>query len=162
MSSNYLTVNPSKNKFLLIGLNNRPFSFVVYCTSNLTNSLCNIISASSLTSLSLSPNRSPPSQALVTTIFAISVVSDTIDTTASIIDTTASTIDTTASTIATTLFHSHLGYCNSLCHSLPITHLELLQQIQNASSRHHLNIRTTFLHSRRFTDSRLNNAYNTK
>ena len=46
------------------------------------------------------------------------------------------TIDfTTASTTATFLVHSRLDYCNSFYHSLPITQLKYLQQIQKALDR---------------------------
>ena len=81
MSSNYLTLNPSKTKFLLIGLTQQTSKIVnpslsLPTTKPIMPSLFAKISVSYLTRHCLSANRFHPSPAPVITIFAIFAASD--------------------------------------------------------------------------------------
>ena len=119
MSSNYLTLNPSKTEFLLIGLpqqtskivnpslslpSTKPIMFQQDCKTNLVF-IFNF-------TLSFSNQISSLSSAYHYYIRDLCRIRHTLD-------------FSTATTIATALVQSSLDYCNSLYHSLPVTQLQL-------------------------------------
>ena len=123
MSSNYLTLNPSKTEFLVSG-----FLQQTSKTVNPSLSLPSItpvmpsLSAKNIgfifdSTLSFSKQISSLSSACHYHIRELRRIRHTLD-------------FTTATTIVTALVHSRLDHCNSLCHSLPITQIKPLQHIQ--------------------------------
>ena len=112
MSSNYLTLNPSKTEFLLIGLPQK--------TSKLNNHSLSLSTAQ--------PILPTPLQKKITIDFILSFsnhiasISNYCYTHIRDLRCIRHIIDfTTASTIATSLTHWRLHYWNSLYHSLPVT-----------------------------------------
>ena len=123
ISSNCLTLNPSKTEFLLIGHPQQTSKIInpslsLYPIHNLSHPLpLPKISVSSSTQPFPFLSRSPPlSSACHYHIRDLRRIHHTID-------------YSTASTIATTIVHSRLDYCNSLYHALPATQIKRLQQI---------------------------------
>ena len=128
MSSNCLTLNPSKTEFLRIGLPQQ--------TSQIINPSLSLPNAQPISptpfvknlgfifdsTLSFSKQISSLSRACHYHICDLRRIRHTID-------------YSTAATIATTLVHSRLDYCNFLYHALPATQIKRLQQIQNALAR---------------------------
>ena len=128
MSSNYLTLNPSKTEFLLIGLPQQ--------TSNIVNPSFSLPTTEPImpslpaknfgfifdSTLSFSKQISSLSSACHYHICDLRCIRHILD-------------STTATTIATTLVHSSLDYCNSFYHGLPITQIKRLQHIQNELAR---------------------------
>ena len=144
MSSNYLTLNPSKTDFLLISL---PLQ-----TSKIMNPSLTLPTAQTIL-----PTPSANTYRLHLWLFTLSLsFSKQISSLLSSchyhirdIRRIRPIIDfNTASTIATSPVHSRLGYCNSLYQSLPVSQLKRLQQIQNslphavASTHKHSHITT--------------------
>ena len=124
MSSNYLTLNPSKTEFLLIGLPQHTSKIV-----NPSRSLPSIkpimtsLPAKNLgfifdSTLSFSKQISSLSSACHYHIRNLRRIRHIVD-------------FTNATTIATALVHSRFNYCNSRYHGLPITQIKRLQHIQN-------------------------------
>lgn len=128
MASNFLSLNPSKTEFLLIGLptqlakiNNPSLSM----PSNIT--LKPVPSARNLgvifdANLSLSDHISSISKSCFAHIRDLRRIRDTLH-------------HSTACTIATSLIHSKLDYCNSLFLNLPTQSINRLQLIQNSAAR---------------------------
>lgn len=128
MSSNLLTLNPSKTEFLLIGLpqqlakiNNPSFS------PNPDTSILPSLTARNLgfildQHLSLSDQISSLSRSCFLHIRDLRRVRSSLN-------------QKTASIIATSLVHSKLDYCNSLYYGLPQIQLDRLQHIQNCLAR---------------------------
>ena len=128
MSSNYLTLNPSKTEFLLIGLPQQTSKIVKPSLSLATTKpITSSLSANNLgfifdPTLSFSKQISSLSSACHYYIRDLPPIRHTPE-------------STTATTIATTLVHSRLDYFNSLYHGLPITQIKRLQHIQNGLAR---------------------------
>ena len=128
MSSNYLTLNPSKTEFLLIGLPQQTSKIVNPSLSlSSTKPIMSSLSANNLgviydLTLSFSKQISSLSSACHYHIRDLRRIRHTLD-------------FTTATTIATALVHSRLDYCNSLYHGLPITQIKRFQHIQNGLAR---------------------------
>ena len=124
MSSNYLTRNPSKIEFLLIGLPQK--------TSKIFNPSVSLPSIQPVM-----PNLSAKNLGLKfdsTLSFSKQILSHSSACHYHIRDLRRfrHTLDvTTASTIATALVHSRLDYCNFLYNGLPITQIKRLQHTQN-------------------------------
>ena len=125
MSSNYITLNPSKTEFLLIGLPQQ--------TSKIVNSSLSLstikpsLSATNLgfisdSTLSFSKQISSLYSACHYHIRDFRRIRHTLD-------------STTAITLVTALVHSCLDYCNFLYHGLPITQIKRHQHIQNGLAR---------------------------
>ena len=145
MSYNYLTLNRSKTEFLLIGL--------LQQTSKITNCSLSLPTAQPILptplqknlgfifdfTLSLSPNRS------ILHFKFLSLYSRSVP------YPTQHQIHHPFTIAITSLVHSQLDYCNSLYHSLPITQLKRLQQIQNALAPALLSTHTSLLQSNLFT-----------
>ena len=128
MSSNYLTLNPSKTEFLLIGLPQQ-----ISTTVNLSLSLPSTkpimpsLSAKNLSfiidsTLSFSRQISFLSSTCHYHIRDLRCIRHTLD-------------FTTATAIATAHVHSHFDYCNSLYHGLSIAQIKRLQHIKNGLAR---------------------------
>ena len=128
MSSNYLTLNPSKTEFFLTGLPQQTSEIINPSLSLSTNNpIMPSLTTKNLgfifdSTLSFSKQISSLSSACHCHIRDLRRIRHTLD-------------STTAATIATTLVHSRLDYCNSLCHGLPITQIKRLQHIQNGVAR---------------------------
>ena len=121
MSSNYLALNPSKTKFLLIGLPQQtskivnPSRFLPITTKPIMVSLCaKNLGFISDSTLSFSKQISSFFSACHYHIRDLRRFQHTLD-------------STTANTVATALVHSRLDYFNSLYHGLPITQIMRLQ-----------------------------------
>ena len=128
MSSNYLTLNPSKTEFLLIGLPQQT-SKIVNPSLSLPTTIPIIpsLSAKNLdfifdSTLSLSKQISSLSSGFHYHIRDLRRIRHTLD-------------STTTTTIATALVHSRIDYCNCLYHGLPITQIKRLRHIQNGFAR---------------------------
>ena len=128
MSSNYLTLHPSKTEFLLIGLPQQT-SIIVnpFLSLPTTKPIMPSLSAKNLgfifdCTLSFSKQISSLSSVCHYHIRDLRRIRHTLD-------------STTATTIATALVHSCLDYCNTLYHGLPITQIKRLQHIQNRLAR---------------------------
>lgn len=128
MSSNFLSLNPSKTEFLLLGLPQQLAKL-----TNPTISLPNNITVSPVKSarnlgvifdsnLTFSQHISAISKSCFYHIRDLRRIRNTIDL-------------TTACTIATSLVHSKLDYCNSLLLNLPATQTNRLQLVLNATAR---------------------------
>ena len=125
MTANLLTLNPSKNEFMLIGLPQQlykihspslslpPAQPILPCSS--TRNLGFVIDPS----LSFSQQTSKLSSSCHYHICDLRRIRTSMN-------------HMTANTIATSLVHSRLDYCNSLYYSLPTYQLHYLQLIQNA------------------------------
>ena len=128
MSSNYLTLKPSKTEFLLIGLPQQTSKIVnpsLYLHT--TKPIMPSLSAKNLgfifdSPLSFSKQISSLSSASHCHIRDLRRIRHTLD-------------SAIATTIASALVHSRLDYCNSLYHDLPITQIKRLQHIQNGLAR---------------------------
>ena len=124
MSSNYLTLNPSKTEFLLIGLPHQTSKIVslsLFLPS--TQPIMPSLSANNLgflfdSTLSFSKQISSLSSACHYHICDLHRSRHTLN-------------FTTETTIATALVHSRLDYCKSRYYGLPITQIKRLQHIQN-------------------------------
>ena len=124
MSSNYITLHPSKTEFLLIGLPQQTCKIVNPSFSLSTTKP--IIPSQSVknhgfifdSTMSFSKQISSLSSACNYHIRDLRRIRHTLD-------------STTATTIVTALVHSRLDYCNSLYHGPPITQIKRLQHIQN-------------------------------
>jgi hypothetical protein len=128
MKSNFLSLNPSKTEFLLIGL---PQQLAKLCQTSLILSDNTTIPASTSarnlgiifdSNLSFKQNIGSLSKSCFYHIRDLRRIRSTLD------------FDT-ARTIATSLVHSKLDYCNSLYHNLPVTQINRIQIIQNALAR---------------------------
>ena len=128
MSANFLSLNPSKTEFILIG-NSRQLSK----TQNISLSLPNNVSVKPVSSarnlgvifdsrLSFSGHISSISKACFCHIRNLRRIRSSLD-------------QSTATTIATSMIHSKLDYCNSLFLNLPKFELNRLQTILNTAAR---------------------------
>ena len=126
MSSNFLSLNPSKTEFLLVGLPQQLSKLsnpIIHLPNNVT--LSPVYSARNLgvifdSNLTFSQHISAVSKSCFYHIRDLRRIRNTID-------------HTTACTIATSLIHSKLDYCNSLLLNLPSTQTKRLQLILNAA-----------------------------
>ena len=128
MSSNFLSLNPSKTEFLIIGLPqqlSKLNSPVIHLPNNVT--LSPVTSARNLgvifdNNLTFSQHISAISKSCFLNIRDLRRIRNTID-------------QTTACTIATSLVHSKIDYCNSLLLNLPATQTNRLQLVLNSAAR---------------------------
>ena len=128
MASNFLSLNPSKTEFLLIGLPTQLSKIsdaVLHLSSETTVSP--IPAARNLgvifdSNMSMSDHISTLSKISLSQIRDIRRIRSNLD-------------HNTARTIVTSLIHSRLDYCNSLFLNLPVSQLKRLQFILNASAR---------------------------
>ena len=128
MSSNFLSLNPSKTEFLLVGLPQQLSNLtnpIIHLPNNVT--LSPVYSARNLgvifdRNLTFSQHISAVSKSCFYHIRDLRRIRNTID-------------HTTACTIATSLIHSKLDYSNSLLLNLPSTQIEHLQLVPNAAAR---------------------------
>jgi hypothetical protein len=128
MSSNFLSLNPSKTEFLLVGLPQQLSKLsnpIIHLPNNVT--LSPVHSARNLgvifdSNLTFSQHISAVSKSCFYHIRDLRRIRNTID-------------HTTACTIATSLIHSKLDYCNSLLLNLPSTQTKRLQLVLNAAAR---------------------------
>jgi hypothetical protein len=128
MSSNFLSLNPSKTEFLIIGLRQQ-LAKLNHPTVSFPNSvtLCPVKSARNLgvifySTLSYSEHISATSKSCFNHIRDLRRLRSSID-------------QTTACTIATALIHSKLDYCNSLLLNLPASSKNRLQFVLNSAAR---------------------------
>ena len=128
MSANFLTLNPSKTEFLIIGLPQQ-LSKLSSPTIRLPNNviLSPVDSARNLgvildKNLSYAQHISSVSKSCFLNIRDLRRIRNTLD-------------HTTASTIATSLVHSKVDYCNSLLLNLPATQINRLQLVLNSAAR---------------------------
>jgi hypothetical protein len=128
MSSNFLSLNPSKTEFLIIGLRQQ-LAKLIHPTISLPNSvkLCPVKSARNLgvifdSTLSYSEHISAISKSCFNHIRDLRRLRSSID-------------QTTACTIATALIYSKLDYCNSLLLNLPASSTNRLQFVLNSAAR---------------------------
>ena len=128
MTCNFLTLNPSKTEFLLIGL---PQQLTKLSQSSITlrdnTTISAAISARNLgvifdSNLSFNQHIRTLSKSCFYHIRDLRRIRSTLD-------------YNTARTIATSLVHSKLDYCNSLYYNLPASQISQLQIIQNALAR---------------------------
>jgi hypothetical protein len=119
MSSNFLSLNPSKTEFLIIGLR-QYLAKLNHPTISLPNSvtLCPVKSVRNLgvifaSTLSYSEHISAISKSCFNHIRDLRRLRSSID-------------QTTACTIATALIHSKLDYCNSLLLNLPASSIQIV------------------------------------
>jgi len=153
MASNFLSLNPSKTEFLLIGLPAQLAKIdnpILSMPSNVN--IKPVSSARNLglifdSNLSLSDHISYLSKSCFSHIRDLRRIRNTLD-------------HTTARTIATSLIHSKLDYCNSLFLNLNSQQLNRLQLILNASARavtitpkfHHITPHLKSLHWLKITE----------
>jgi hypothetical protein len=128
MSSHFLSLNPSKTEFLIIGLRQQ-LAKLNHPTISLPNSvkLCPVKSARNLdvifySTISYSEHISAISKSCFNHIRDLRRLQSSID-------------QTTACTIATALIHSKLDYCNSLLLNLPASSTNRLQFVLNSAAR---------------------------
>ena len=128
MSANFLSLNPSKTEFMLIG-NSRQLSKIENKTLSLPDnvSVKPVSSARNLgvifdSQLSLSDHISSVSKSCYCHIRDLRRIRSSLD-------------QSTATTIATSMIHSKLDYCNSLFLNLPKFELNRLQSILNSAAR---------------------------
>jgi hypothetical protein len=128
MSSNFLSLNPSKTEFLIAGLRQQ-LAKLNHPTISLPNSvtLCPVKSARNLgvifySTLSYCEHISVISKSCCNHIRDLRCLRNSID-------------QTTACTIATALIHSKLDYCNSLLLNLPSSSTNCLQFLLNSAVR---------------------------
>ena len=159
MASNFLSLNPTKTEFLLIGL---PAQLAKIHSPTLTipsNSTIQLVSSARNlgvifdSNLSFSNHISYISKSCFSHIRDLRRIRSTLD-------------HKTACTIATSLIHSKLDYCNSLYLNINSQQLNRLQLILNSAARAVTkklqNSITLLLIWNHFTGSKSNNAYNTK
>jgi len=128
MSSNFLSLNPSKTEFLIIGLPQQLSKLVnptIHLPDNVT--LTPVDSARNLgvifdKHVTFSQHISAISKSCLYHIRDLRRIRNTID-------------QTTASTIATSLIHSKIDYCNSLLLNLPANQTNRLQLVLNSAAR---------------------------
>jgi exonuclease III len=128
MSSNFLSLNPSKTEFLLIGLPQQLKKLdcpTLHLPDGVT--LLPVNSARNLgvifdSNLTFSQHISSVSKSCFHHIRDLRRIRNTID-------------HSTASTIASSLIHSKLDYCNSLLLNLPSSQTNRLQLVLNAAAR---------------------------
>ena len=128
MTSNFLSLNPSKTEFLLIGIPtqlSKMSDAVLHLSSETTVSP--IPAARNLgvifdSNMSMSDHISTLSKISLSQIRDIRRIRSSLD-------------HNTARTIVTSLIHSRLDYCNSLFLNLPVSQLKRLQFIINSSAR---------------------------
>ena len=128
MSSNFLSLNPSKTEFLIIGLPqqlSKLGSHIIHLPNNVT--LSPVDSARNLgvifdKNLTFSQHISAISKSSFQSIRDLRRIRNIID-------------HTTACTIATSLIHSKIDYCNSLLLNLPATQTNRLQLVLNSAAR---------------------------
>ena len=128
MSANFLSLNPSKTEFLIIGLPQQ-LSELNSPTIHLPNTinLSPVDSARNLgiifdKNLTFAQHISSVSKACFLNIRDLRRIRQTID-------------HATACTIATSLIHSKIDFCNSLLLNLPTTQTNCLQLILNSAAR---------------------------
>ena len=128
MSANFLSLNPSKTEFLLIG-NRSQLSKATDLVLSMPNksSILPVTSARNLgvifdSELSFSQHIASLSKSCFCHIRNLRKIRSSIDL-------------PTATTIAVSLIHSKLDYCNSLFLNLPNTQLDKLQSILNSAAR---------------------------
>jgi hypothetical protein len=128
MSANFLSLNPAKTEFLLIG-QPRQLAKLDHPTISLPDNvtLSPAISARNLgvifdSKLSFTEHISAISKSCLYHIRDLKRLRSTID-------------QPTARIIATALIHSKLDYCNSLLLNLPASHLNRLQLVLNSAAR---------------------------
>ena len=128
MSCSYLTLNPSKTEFFLIGLPQQTCKIVNPSLSlPITKPIMPSLSAKNLgfifnSTLSFFKQISSLSSSCNYHIHDLCRIRHTLD-------------STTANTIATALVQSRLDYCNSIYHGIPITKIKRLQHIHNGLAR---------------------------
>jgi len=128
MSSNFLSLNPSKTEFIIIGLPQqlkKLVSPVIHLPNGVT--LSPVSSARNLgvifdCNFSFSEHISSVSKSCFYHIRDLRRIRNTIDL-------------TTARTVAASIIHSKLDYCNSLFLNLPATQTNRLQLVLNAAAR---------------------------
>jgi hypothetical protein len=128
MSANFLSLNPSKTEFLVIGLPqqlSKLNSPTIHLPNNVT--LSPVDSARNLgvildKNLSYAQHISSVSKSCFLNIRDLRRIRNTID-------------HTTACTIATSLIHSKIDYCNSILLNLPATQTNRLQLLLNSAAR---------------------------
>ena len=128
MTSNFLSLNPSKTEFLIIGLPNKVSKLqnqTLLLPDNTT--ISPVHSAKNLgivfdSSLSFDSQISSLSRACYFHIRDLRRIRRTLD-------------SETARVVATSLVQSKLDYCNSLYHALPKSQIKRLQAIQNSLAR---------------------------
>jgi len=128
MSANFLSLNPSKTEFLIIGLPqqlSKLNSPTIHLPNNIT--LSPVDSARNLgiifdKNLTFAQHISSVSKACFLNIRDLRRIRQTID-------------HATACTIATSLIHSKIDFCNSLLLNLPTTQTNRLQLILNSAAR---------------------------
>ena len=128
LSSNFLSLNPSKIEFLLVGLPQQ--------LSKLSNPIIHLPNNVTLSPVHSAPNLGVIFDSNLTFLntfllflnhaFIIFVTSDAFE---------IALIILAACTIATSLIHSKLDYCNSLLLNLPSTQTKRLQLVLNAAAR---------------------------
>ena len=128
MSANFLSLNPSKTEFMLIG-NSRQLSKIENSTLSLPDNVYvkPVSSARNLgvifdSRLSFTDHVSSVSKACYCHIRNLRRIRSSLD-------------QSTATTIATSMIHSKLDYCNSLFLNLPKFELNRLQSILNSAAR---------------------------
>ena len=128
MSANFLSLNPSKTEFMLIG-NSRQLSKIENSTLSLPDNVYvkPVSSARNLgvifdSRLSFTDHISSVSKACYCHIRNLRRIRSSLD-------------QSTATTIATSMIHSKLDYCNSLFLNLPKFELNRLQSILNSAAR---------------------------
>ena len=128
MSSNFLSLNPSKTEFLIIGLSqqlSKLNSPIIHLPNNVT--LSPVTSARNLgvifdKNLTFSQHISAILKSCFLNIRDLRRIRNTVD-------------QTTACTIATALIHSKIDYCNSLLLNLPAAQTNHLQLVLNSAAR---------------------------
>ena len=128
MASNYITLNPSKTEFLLIGLPKQ--------TSKILNPSLSLQSTASIRPSPSARNLGFYFDSSLSFTKQISSIASSCHYHIRDLRRIRHNLDfATASTIATSLVHSRLDYCNSLYHSLPSSQLHRLQVLQNSLAR---------------------------
>jgi hypothetical protein len=128
MTSNFLTLNPSKTEFLLIGL---PQQLTKLTHTHLTlsdNTTISVAPSARNLGITFDSNLSFKQHIGYLSRSCFYHIRD--------LRRIRSTLDfDTARTIATSLVHSKLDYCNSLYYNLPVSQINRLQMIQNSLAR---------------------------
>ena len=128
MSSNFLSLNPSKTEFLIIGLPQQ--------LSKLVNPTIHLPDNVTLTPVDSARNLGVIFDKHVTFSYHISAITKSCLFHIRDLRRIRNTIDqTTASTIATSLIHSKIDYCNSLLLNLPANQTNRLQLVLNSAAR---------------------------
>ena len=158
MSSNCLTLNPSKIEFLLIGLPQQ--------TSKIINPSLSLHNAQPISPTHFAKNLGFIFDSTLFFSKQISSLSSACHYHIRDLRRIRHTIDySTASTIAITLVHSRLDYCNSLYHALPATQIKAFNKFKmhSLAQSHALpSTRVLLLHLNHFIGSRSNNVFRSK